>query len=83
MRFRIDRGVGYDALVAIFLVPHTTIHQEDRTVDRNRPAIGRPRLAQRHQVTPQTADLGRQRRRHGFQAAFPGAPRRVAPLFRQ
>ena len=29
MRFRIDRGVGYDALVTIFLVPHTAVGQED------------------------------------------------------
>ena len=59
--------MGHDALGAHFHVPHTTVGQEDCAVDRYRPATGRQRLDGRHQLTPQTADLGQQRSQHGFQ----------------
>lgn len=83
MSFGVNRCMRHNALVTILLVPHTAVGQEERAVDGGSSAISRPRLDQRYQIAPQTADLGRQGVWHGFQASFPGAPRRVAALFRQ
>jgi hypothetical protein len=39
MGFRIDRSVRHHTLCAIFLVPHTAVGQQNRTVEGDRPAM--------------------------------------------
>ena len=52
MGFGVNRCVRHKTPVPVFFVPHAAVGQQDRTVNGDGPAIGRPRLEQCDQVTP-------------------------------
>ena len=69
--------------LAVLLVPDAPAGAQHGTVDRGGPRGGQPRLQLGHQIAPQAADLRRQRRREGGEAALKRAPTGQAVLLQQ
>ena len=79
----IDRAMRHHPRLAVLLVPDAPAGAQHGTVDRGGPRGGQPRLQLGHQIAPQAADLRRQRRREGGEAALKRAPTGQAVLLQQ